>query len=276
MAALAPTLRVLSVYGNRLTGPVPAELGNLTVARLLNLAKNRFSGRIPPALGRARQLAELVLARNALTGSVPAELGNLTRLTALNVQHNQLSGAIPGALGRLVDLQQLRVNNNMLSGQIPEALGGASKLRELHMHHNRLTGCIPPFLSKVAYFSVRDNPDLDAGRVCSSTSSGTAALALVLVCVAALAGLRWRALRRERAADRRVGYSDNEVRDVQGDVHTFLKSSNGGAMAKAGVEVAKLRGTMVKAAANRQSFKNSRNSKKSTALRTQKVSPEGK
>ena len=41
----------LDVYRNGLTGPIPPELGNLTLLRVLYLPGNELSGSIPPELG---------------------------------------------------------------------------------------------------------------------------------------------------------------------------------------------------------------------------------
>ena len=62
--------------GNRLTGPIPPELGNLSELRILSLGGNR------------------------LTGPIPEELGKLSNLISLTLggQHHQFTGCIPKAL----------------------------------------------------------------------------------------------------------------------------------------------------------------------------------
>ena len=163
-----PATRVtrLTLNDNNLTGPIPAELGNLTALEwlLLNgneltaippelgdlgslqylyLQDNRLTGTIPPQLGNLSRLLRLYLQDNQLTGTIPPQLGNLTALTHLELHNNELTGAIPSGLGDLAALRRLRLSNNKLTGAIPSALGKLTSLTVLHLHNNQLTGGIP-------------------------------------------------------------------------------------------------------------------------------------
>ncbi len=60
-----------------LVGPIPPELGNLTMLRVLTLDNNNLSGPIPAELGDMRGLGRLGLQANDLTGCVPVELRDL-------------------------------------------------------------------------------------------------------------------------------------------------------------------------------------------------------
>ena len=88
----------LDLYGKRLNGRIPAELGRLEGLVNLNLAGNRLTGSIPPELGRLVNLRGLSLDRNALTGAIPAELGQLGRLDSLWLRENRLTGPVPPAV----------------------------------------------------------------------------------------------------------------------------------------------------------------------------------
>ena len=61
---------------NRLTGPIPAELGGLV------------------------NLGHLSLNGNQLTGEIPTSLGDLVNLGALNLSRNQLTGTLGGWAGQ--------------------------------------------------------------------------------------------------------------------------------------------------------------------------------
>ena len=100
-------LRVVSLrlWGNRLTGPIPPELGNLNRLRGLSLGRNQLTGTIPSELGGLAGLKLLDLGDNQLSGSIPRELGNLTRLYSLELNGNQLTGCVP------VGLQDVQVND---------------------------------------------------------------------------------------------------------------------------------------------------------------------
>ena len=129
-----------------MTGPIPAELGNLSNLQLLSLWGNQLTGTIPPELARLTNLNQLDLSHNQLTGPVPAWLGGLANLEQLSLAHNQLSGAIPTELGSLAKLKGLRLSENQLTGQIPTELGSLSNLENLVLWGNELTGEIPQTL----------------------------------------------------------------------------------------------------------------------------------
>ena len=69
----------LWLWGNKLRGSIPAELGDLTELQTLDLRSNQLTGTIPGELGELTNLESLVLWSNQLTGTIPAELGDLTK-----------------------------------------------------------------------------------------------------------------------------------------------------------------------------------------------------
>ena len=64
----------LWLWGNKLRGSIPAELGDLTELQTLDLRSNRLSGPIPAELGALTNLESLRLSDNQLTGCVPVGL----------------------------------------------------------------------------------------------------------------------------------------------------------------------------------------------------------
>ena len=69
----------------------------------IDLRENKLSGPIPPELGGLDSLRTLHLANNQLSGSIPAELGGLDSLQRLRLSGNQLSGCIPDGLRDVAD-----------------------------------------------------------------------------------------------------------------------------------------------------------------------------
>ena len=60
---------------------------------------NELTGPIPAQLGDLANLEELYLSNNQLSGAIPAELGALSMLRSLYIQNNPLlTGCIPAAL----------------------------------------------------------------------------------------------------------------------------------------------------------------------------------
>ncbi|MXW09885.1 MAG: hypothetical protein F4X47_01545 [Gammaproteobacteria bacterium] len=74
----------LTLPANALSGPVPAEIANLTELRVVDLAENDLSGAFPGSFAGLHELAELRLDRNpGLEGALPFGLRGLERVRVL-------------------------------------------------------------------------------------------------------------------------------------------------------------------------------------------------
>ena len=137
-------LNVLKLDFNKLCGPIPPELGQLTKLKYLSLHNNYLSDLIPSELGRLSNLEDMWFSCNQLSGSIPTELGHLINLKYLNFSSNQLSGPIPFQLAQLTNLAKLILMDNQLNGPIPPELGRLTNLKSLYLSYNQLSGSIPP------------------------------------------------------------------------------------------------------------------------------------
>ncbi len=144
----------LILIENKLTGTIPAEIGNITELDTLDLSKNALSGAIPPEMGNLANLRVLYLTMNDLTGSIPVELAQLTNLRDLRLSNNPLTGEIPPELGNLNQLQTLFLSNNNLTGTIPDKLGNLTKLTFLSLSGTKVTGPIPASLGNLSNLRV--------------------------------------------------------------------------------------------------------------------------
>ena len=117
---------------NKLAGPLPSELQQLSALKGLSLYGNKLTGPVPVELGQLGALQELALHGNQLSGPIPAELGQLGALTQLLLSENQLSGPIPAELRQLGALTNLLLQGN-------KQLSGHEALRLQLQEHN--PGC---------------------------------------------------------------------------------------------------------------------------------------
>ncbi len=190
----------LDLTQNRLSGPIPPELGDLVNLTYLHLADNQLTGCVPATLQNvqdndlnqlglpscsAQALADrdvLVAFYNATNGAswthktnwlsdrpIGAWYGVTTdaygRVTKLKIELNEVRGPIPSELGNLANLTELRLYGNRLSGSIPSELGNLASLEHLGLGLNQLSGTIPSELGNLA--------NLTFLRLSSNKLSGT-------------------------------------------------------------------------------------------------------
>ncbi|PKA53334.1 Leucine-rich repeat receptor-like serine/threonine-protein kinase BAM3 [Apostasia shenzhenica] len=150
----------LNLSNNRLSGPIPASVGNFSALQLLLLSGNQLSGAIPPGLGRLKHLLKMDFSQNNFSGEIPPEIGGCAQLTYLDLSQNQLVGAIPSRISQLKILNYLNVSWNQLSETIPREIGTVKSLTSADFSHNNFSGQIPDS-GQLAYLnssSFADNP----------------------------------------------------------------------------------------------------------------------
>ena len=64
------------------------------------LANNKLSGPVPEEIGRLKKLTDLRLNRNQLSGPIPGSLAGTASLQVLRLDHNRLVGPIPTGLAK--------------------------------------------------------------------------------------------------------------------------------------------------------------------------------
>ncbi len=149
----------LNLHSNKLSGTIPAEIGDLTNLQTLNLSYNQLSGDIPTTIGNLDTLQKISLSYNQLSGDIPTTIGNLTMLKDLELYNNQLSGNIPATIGNLDSLQTLDLSYNHLSGDIPATIGNLDSLQKLFLYTNQLSGDIPATIGNLNSLQTLDISD---------------------------------------------------------------------------------------------------------------------
>ncbi|KAG0552050.1 hypothetical protein BDA96_01G475300 [Sorghum bicolor] len=167
------SLRVLDLYNNNLTGPLPAALPNLTDLVHVHLGGNFFSGSIPRSYGQWSRIRYLALSGNELTGEIPEELGNLTTLRELYLgYYNNFTGGIPPELGRLRALVRLDMANCGISGEIPPEVANLTSLDTLFLQINALSGRLPTEIGAMGALKSLDlSNNLFVGEIPASFAS---------------------------------------------------------------------------------------------------------
>ncbi|XP_031120662.1 probable leucine-rich repeat receptor-like serine/threonine-protein kinase At3g14840 isoform X1 [Ipomoea triloba] len=122
----------LTLTVNRLSGPIPTYLGNITSLVYLSLENNMFNGTVPPELGKLSNLQNLILNANNLIGELPKELYALTNLTEFRLSSNNFTGKLP-SFQSWKNLQKLELQASGFEGPIPESISVLSNLIELRI-----------------------------------------------------------------------------------------------------------------------------------------------
>ncbi|XP_051200149.1 uncharacterized protein [Lolium perenne] len=142
-------LRLLSLSGNRLTGPVPDSLAGLPDLHTLDLGSNRLEGAVPSGLllPSSPSLKVLILASNAgLSGQIPAQF-SASQLFHVDLSRCSIAGTLPPLPPTL---RYFSVAANSMDGALDEAFSTASQapadLAFLDLSMNDFSGAIPPQL----------------------------------------------------------------------------------------------------------------------------------
>lgn len=137
-------------YGD-LAGPIPPQVGDLSFLQLLNFHKYpKITGSIPATIGQLGRLRFLQITWTGISGPIPDVFATVKSLEFIDFSYNSISGTIPASIGYLPGLGGLRLDRNNLVGPIPASFG-EFKAADFYMYlsHNQLSGTIPASLSKL-------------------------------------------------------------------------------------------------------------------------------
>ncbi|KAJ6423512.1 hypothetical protein OIU84_024469 [Salix udensis] len=141
----ATQMTTISIIGNRFTGPIPKEIGNISTLVNFTVEFNQFSGVLPPELGNLARLEKLHLTSNNFTGQLPAAFEKLTALKDFRIGDNQFTGEIPNLIQNWTNLQKLLIQGSGLSGPIPPGIAVLEKMTDLRISDLQGNGTGAPF-----------------------------------------------------------------------------------------------------------------------------------
>ena len=155
------TLLASGMLGEKLYGPLPSDIGNMTELRVLGIEENKFNGSIPRSITRLSKLYYFGLqnAEGLLSGHLN-DLLSLKSMASLYVSGLTLYGTFPEALP--CHLRTLFMPGNKLRGTLPwkfQCGDGSEILTEVNLSNNMLTGAIPRI-----FFSSKRLTSLDLSR----------------------------------------------------------------------------------------------------------------
>ena len=115
-------LSKLILHDNYLTGSIEG-LAGLPSLEVLDLNSNDLSGEIGSSLFGLSNLSFLRLSNNHLSGTLSSDIGQLTNLGTLSLDRNEhLRGTVPTEIGNLRLLESLFLHDTGLEGTIPEVV----------------------------------------------------------------------------------------------------------------------------------------------------------
>ncbi|KAL1813019.1 hypothetical protein ACET3Z_023084 [Daucus carota] len=143
-----PSLQSLDLSRNYLNGSLPPEWG---LSRLTNitLLGNRLTGTIPKEFGNITTLLELLLDHNQLSGPVPPEIGNLPAIERITLSSNDLNGELPPTFANLTTLKDFRIADTNFTGKIPKFIEKWINVKILIIQGTRLNGPIPSGIAQL-------------------------------------------------------------------------------------------------------------------------------
>ncbi|KAH9779319.1 putative leucine-rich repeat receptor-like serine/threonine-protein kinase [Citrus sinensis] len=135
----------ISLVANRLKGPIPKYLANISTLVNLTVQYNQFSGELPEELGSLLNLEKLHLSSNNFTGELPKTFAKLTNMKDLRISDLNGPEATFPQLGNM-KMTKLDLSFSRLRGQIPSNFDDLYDVDYIYFTGNLLTGAIPPWM----------------------------------------------------------------------------------------------------------------------------------
>ncbi|XBJ21321.1 hypothetical protein VPH35_011995 [Triticum aestivum] len=142
------SLKSLNLEHGELSGPLPNELGNLTLLETFNIGNNNIRGMIPATTQAMCNLRSLNLNFNIISADITKVIDRIpncswNKLQELSLDYADITGATLQFVSNLPSLTMLDISDNQLSGPVPVEIGVLTNLTDLYLGSwNNLSGVI--------------------------------------------------------------------------------------------------------------------------------------
>lgn len=162
-----PNLKVLSLRGSHISGPIDPTIERLRFLSHIRLDQNNLNDTVPEFLANLTYLKVLGLSYCNLHGIFPRRIIQIPNLDVLDLSDNKklqgslsefpkngslktlilsftnFSGVLPESLGNLELLSRMQIENCNFGGSIPNSMGNLTTLVQIDFSYNNLNGHIP-------------------------------------------------------------------------------------------------------------------------------------
>ncbi|GLJ42465.1 hypothetical protein SUGI_0880050 [Cryptomeria japonica] len=144
--SLIPTLRMLALDHNQLSGTIPDSVSNLTSLEEMLISSNRLTGNFSLQLLENVTCIEILnLSENELLVNIPKSwVPQFSRLLFLGLGSCNIEGDLPAFLSQQFLLELLDLPDNKIVGNLPLWLWDLPNLQYLNLSNNQLEGCCLP------------------------------------------------------------------------------------------------------------------------------------
>ncbi|KAM5560484.1 receptor-like protein 53 [Rosa sericea] len=138
-----PNLKVLSLSGCNLSGPIDSSLLKLNSLSIIRLDSNDLSTPLPEFFSYFTNLTSLLLQYSGIYGTFPKKIFQVPTLQTIDLRGNpELQGSLP-EFPKKGSLQSLFLASTNFSGLLPESIGNLKMLSKVDLSYCSFTGSIP-------------------------------------------------------------------------------------------------------------------------------------